>query len=173
MGTTLEDTWADLVKRFRLQRSFEYYRDRYDAEILRHYRKSAVLLPGAAWLVDELLRRGMRLAVASSSRTEWVEVCLATLGLLSKFHAIVTGDMVKHGKPDPEIYLKAAAALGFAPERCLAIEDAPKGVQSAYRAGMTVVAVDTPYTAGLDISEADARIPSLDRFDLHWLDAAA
>ena len=173
VGTTLEDTWADLVRRFRLKRSFEYYRDRYDAEILRHYRDSAVLLPGAAWLMEELLRRGTRLAVASSSRTEWVEVCLAKLGLLNKFHAIVTGDMVTQGKPDPEIYLKAAAALGFAPERCLAIEDAPKGVQSAHRAGMTVVVVDTQYTAALDIPEADARIPTLDQFDLHWLDAAA
>jgi len=85
----------------------------------------------------------------------------------------VTGDMVTQGKPDPEIYLKAAAALGFAPERCLAIEDAPKGVQSAHRAGMTVVVVDTQYTAALDIPEADARIPTLDQFDLHWLDAAA
>jgi len=173
VGTTLEDTWADLVGRFRLERSFEYYRERYDAEILRHYRDSAVLLPGAAWLVEELLRRGTRLAVASSSRSKWVEVCLAKLGLLNKFHAIVTGDMVTQGKPDPEIYLKAAAALGFAPERCLAIEDAPKGVQSAHRAGMTVVAVDTQYTAALDIPEADARIPTLDHFDLHWLDAAA
>ncbi|HEY8819710.1 MAG TPA: HAD family phosphatase [Dehalococcoidia bacterium] len=173
VGTTLEDTWADLVRRFRLKRSFEYYRDRYDAEILRHYRDSAVLLPGAAWLMEELLRRGTRLAVASSSRTEWVEVCLAKLGLLNKFHAIVTGDMVTQGKPDPEIYLKASAALRVAPERCLAIEDAPKGVQSAHRAGMTVVAVDTQYTAALDIPEADARIPTLDHFDLHWLDAAA
>ena len=124
-------------------------------------------------MMDELLRRGTRLAVASSSRTEWVEVCLAKLGLLNKFHAIVTGDMVTQGKPDPEIYLKASAALRVAPERCLAIEDAPKGVQSAHRAGMTVVAVDTQYTAALDIPEADARIPTLDHFDLHWLDAAA
>ncbi|HEY8837962.1 MAG TPA: HAD family phosphatase [Dehalococcoidia bacterium] len=173
VGTTLEDTWADLVRRFRLKPSFDYYRDRYDAEILRHYRDSAVLLPGAAWLMEELLRRGTRLAVASSSRTEWVEVCLAKLGLLNKFHAIVTGDMVTQGKPDPEIYLKASAALRVAPERCLAIEDAPKGVQSAHRAGMTVVVVDTQYTAALDIPEADARIPTLDQFDLHWLDAAA
>ncbi len=173
VGTTLEDTWDDLVRRFGLKRSFEYYRDRYDSEILRHYQENAELLPGAAWLVQALAERGKRLAVASSSRTQWVNACLTKLGLFDRFSVVVTGDMVTHGKPHPEIYLKAAERLGVAPERCLAIEDAPKGVQAAYRAGMTVVAVDTPYTAGLAIPEADARISGLDRFDLHWLDAAA
>jgi HAD superfamily hydrolase (TIGR01509 family) len=173
VGTTLDDTWGDLVRRFGLKKPFEYYRDRYDAEILRHYRVSAEPLPGALWLVNELGTLGKRLAVASSSRTEWVTVCLAKLGLLDSFPVLVTGDMVTHGKPNPEIYLKAAERLGVAPDRCLAIEDAPKGVQSAARAGMTVVAVDTPYTAGLEIPEADARISGLDRFDLQWLVAAA
>lgn len=173
VGTTLEDTWGDLVERFKLKRPFAYYRDRYDAEILRHYAEHSVLLPGAAWLVSELRAHGQRLAVASSSRTAWVEACLSKLGLRQQFTVVVTGDMVQRGKPDPEIYLKAAAALGVAPERCLAIEDAPKGVQSAHRAGMAVVAVDTPYTENVAIPEADARIHTLAQFDLRWLEAAA
>ncbi|HLZ71846.1 MAG TPA: HAD family phosphatase [Dehalococcoidia bacterium] len=173
VGTTLEDTWGDLVRRFGLKRSFAYYRDRYDAEILRMYAEHSVLLPGAAWLVGELRARGKRLAVASSSRTAWVEACLAGLGLRRQFEVIVTGDMVQRGKPDPEIYRKAAAALGMAPARCLAIEDAPKGVQSAHRAGMAAIAVDTPYTEKLAIPEADARIHTLAQFDLRWLEAAA
>jgi len=130
-------------------------------------------LPGAAWLVGELKGRGLRLAVASSSRTAWVEACLQCLGLYAQFDTIVTGDMVTHGKPDPEIYLKAAAALGVPPAQCLAIEDAPKGVQAAHRAGMAVVAVDTPYTAALAIPEAVVRLHSLAEFDLRWLGAAA
>ncbi len=173
VGTTLEDTWSDLVQRFGLKRPFAYYRDRYDAEILQQYANHSVLLPGAVWLLSELQARGKRLAVASSSRTAWVEACLAGLRLRECFEAVVTGDMVQRGKPEPEIYLKAAAALGVAPERCLAIEDAPKGVQSAHRAGMAVVAVDTPYTERLAIPEADARIHTLAQFDLHWLEAAA
>lgn len=173
VGTTLEDTWSDLVERFRLKRTFEYYRDRYDAEILEHYRTGSVLLPGAARLVHELKARGKKLAVASSSRTAWVTACLTGLGLIDRFDSIVTGDMVRHGKPDPEIYLMAAERLGLRPDRCLAIEDAPKGVQSAHRAGMATIAVDTPYTAHLEIPEADVRIPDLTGFDLHWIDAAA
>jgi beta-phosphoglucomutase-like phosphatase (HAD superfamily) len=95
------------------------------------------------------------------------------LQLADAFGVVVTGDMVAHGKPDPEIYLKAANGLGLDPAYCLAIEDAPKGVQSAHRAGMTVVAVDTPYTAALEIPEACARIRTLAEFDLQWLEAAA
>jgi HAD superfamily hydrolase (TIGR01509 family) len=173
IGTTLEDTWSDLVQKFNLQRPFAYYRDRYDAEILSLYRNSSELLPGAERLVQTLKSSGKRLAVASSSRTAWVEACLDCLGLREQFDAIVTGDMVQHGKPDPEIYLMAAERLGLRPDRCLAIEDAPKGVQSAHRAGMTVVAVDTPYTAHLATPEADIRIPALVGFDLGWLEAAA
>ncbi|MHB8575772.1 MAG: HAD family hydrolase, partial [Dehalococcoidia bacterium] len=144
-----------------------------DAEILSLYRSASKLLPGAARLVQTLKSNGKKLAVASSSRTAWVEACRGCLGLREQFDAIVTGDMVRHGKPDPEIYLMAAERLGLRPERCLAIEDAPKGVQSAHRAGMTVVAVDTPYTAHLAIPEADIRIPDLVGFDLGWLEAAA
>src|SRR5438105_8941750 len=76
VGTTLEDTWGDLVAKFGLTRSFEYYRDRYDEEILTQYHTCSKPLPGALRLVDELKRRGKRLAVASSSRTAWVEACL-------------------------------------------------------------------------------------------------
>lgn len=173
VGTTLEDTWSDIVARFGLRRTFEYYRDRYDEEILRVYRTRAELLPGAAWLVAELGARGKRLAVASSSRTAWVETCLAGVELREQFEVVVTGDMVTHGKPDPEIYLLAAQRLGIAPGRCLAIEDAPKGVESAVRAGMLVVAVETPYTAQLETPGAAARITGLDRFDLRWIEAAA
>src|SRR4051794_818303 len=89
VGTTLEDTWSDLVQRFNLQRSFEYCRDRYDEEILRHYASSSKPQPGAVWLVDALRALGMRLAVASSSRTAWVTACLTRLSLIERFDAIV------------------------------------------------------------------------------------
>ena len=58
-------------------------------------------------------------------------------------------------------------------EGTIAIEDAPKGVESAARAGMLVVAVETPYTAQLETPGAAVRISGLDRFDLSWIDAAA
>ena len=173
VGTTLDDTWGDLARTLALKRDYGYYAARYDEEILRQYAEHSVAAPCAAAFVDGLKERDLPLAVASSSRTAWVEACLNGLGLRDRVSAVVTGDMVRHGKPDPEIYLKAAAALKVAPERCLAIEDAPKGVEAAARAGMTVVAVDTAYTAHLPVPGAALRLASLCDFALSWLGEAA
>jgi beta-phosphoglucomutase-like phosphatase (HAD superfamily) len=57
------------------------------------------------------------------------------------FDQIICGDMLEKSKPDPDIYLKAAAALQVAPQDCMAIEDSPNGLTSAYRAGMKTVMV--------------------------------
>lgn len=76
------------------------------------------------------------------------------------FEAVITGDIVTHGKPHPEAYLTAAAVLGVDPARCLAIEDSPKGAASANAAGCHVLAV--PHF--VDVPSADARVrhPTLD-----------
>jgi beta-phosphoglucomutase-like phosphatase (HAD superfamily) len=78
----------------------------------------------------------------------------------------VSGDDVRHSKPDPEIYLLAARRLGLPPGACLAIEDAPKGVTSARAAGMQVVGVRTPYTAHLSLDGAQVIVDSLVELDL-------
>ncbi|MGI8551179.1 MAG: HAD family hydrolase [Dehalococcoidia bacterium] len=171
MGTTLEYTWLDLIKRYELPQPLAYYRDRYDAVILDHYRRSSTIAIGVNWFIGELRARDLRLAVASSSRTEWVESCLCALGLREYFEVVVTGDMVLRSKPDPEIYLIAAARLQTSPNCCMAIEDAPKGIAAAKAAGMFTVAVETAYTAGEDTSAADLHVHSLADFDLPLLDA--
>lgn len=172
LGTTLEYTWRDLIERHALQRPFLHYRDRYDALILDHYRRSSEIAPGARRLLRRLRDKGLRLAVASSSRTEWVETCLIALGLHEAFDAVVTGDMVKQSKPDPEIYLAAASLVQARANRCLAFEDAPKGIAAARAAGMFTVAVETPYTKHEDTSAANIQLSSLAEFDLSLLTEA-
>jgi HAD superfamily hydrolase (TIGR01509 family) len=102
--------------------------------------------PGVVELVRALSAAGVPMAVASSSFRPVVEATLAGLGLRDRFGAVVTGDEVGHGKPAPDIYLKAAGALGVAPERCVAIEDSRHGVQSALAAGMACVGLVSRYT---------------------------
>ncbi len=82
---------------------------------------------------------------------------------------VVSGQDVTRGKPDPEIYLAAAHHLGVHPERCLVFEDAPNGIASAKAAGMTVIALRTPYTEGLDLGAVDAVVDSLEDVDLDSL----
>jgi beta-phosphoglucomutase-like phosphatase (HAD superfamily) len=83
------------------------------------------------------------------------------IGAASGFSAIVTGNMVQRGKPAPDIYLAAARQLSIPPEACLALEDAPHGVQAAKAAGMICVAVPNRFTLDLDLGAADRMLPSL------------
>jgi beta-phosphoglucomutase-like phosphatase (HAD superfamily) len=102
------------------------------------------------------------IAVCSSSILPWVDACLEKIGILDAFDAIVTGTDVEHGKPAPDIYLLAAERLGVEPGQCLAIEDAPAGIESAQNAGMTVWAVLTEYTRDLELPNPDRVLESLE-----------
>ena len=84
---------------------------------------------------------GIKLALATSSSRDYAMKCLKDAGIDIYFDGIVCGDMVSHSKPDPEIYLKACELVGVNPEDGVAFEDAPAGIESAYRAGMKVVMV--------------------------------
>jgi HAD superfamily hydrolase (TIGR01509 family) len=117
-------------------------------------------MPGAVRLIGRLRDRGYRLALASSGDRLKVAFGMQALGLNGIFEAVVTGDDVSRSKPHPEIYLIAAQRLGVPPEECLAIEDAPAGVEAAKRAGMCCVAVTTS-VARQQLSQADFIITSL------------
>ncbi len=96
---------------------------------------------GAEGILKMLKNRGIPLAVASSTREVTVRDQLDRAGLLQYFDAVITGDMVENGKPHPEIYRKACAAIGIEAENCLAFEDSKNGIRSAYRAGMYPVQI--------------------------------
>lgn len=119
-------------------------------------------MPGLYGLLDECVRRGLRVAVASSGVRPYVTAVLDAVMVTGRFHAVVTGDQVVHGKPAPDVFLAAAHALRLDPQDCWALEDAPAGVQAAKAAGMWCIAVPNAYTRQLDLSAADRILPSLD-----------
>lgn len=94
-----------------------------------------VRLPAAAIL--EAVSGKVGCALVSSGNRRGVAAILATLGWSDRFRAIVTGDDVENGKPNPEPYLLAAEMMGVSPERCAALEDTEAGIASARQAGMT------------------------------------
>ena len=145
LGTTLDATWDDLHERFQLAQPRQVYLQRYDREVRRQYREQAELLPGARALLERLAEATVPLALASSSNRAWVDTALAALQITPFFEAIVAGDEVRHGKPHPEIYERAAEA-----------------------SGARAVAVRTPMTEGLPL-DADRVIDTLDQFELDWL----
>ncbi len=104
----------------------------------------ADLLPGALLTVRELRHRGIKTAVASSSKN--TPLIMDRLGLWEYFDAVADGNDIQHGKPDPEVFLLAARRLGLLPAECLVIEDAPAGIESARRAGMQVFGIGSRQT---------------------------
>jgi HAD superfamily hydrolase (TIGR01509 family) len=112
----------------------------------RHFRQlsqqtPAPLKEGAAALLDAVAGLGLPMAIATSSRTEHAVEKLRQAGLLKRFRTVIGADQVQWPKPDPEVYLKAAAYLAVDPKACLAVEDSEYGVRAAHAAGMTVIQV--------------------------------
>jgi len=96
--------------------------------------------PGARELLAELNGAGIPTALVTMSWQRFADAVVSALPQGS-FDVVVTGDMVANGKPHPEPYLAAAAALGVRPEDCVAIEDSPTGLRSAVAAGCRTIAV--------------------------------
>jgi HAD superfamily hydrolase (TIGR01509 family) len=120
--------------------------DRLEHVAWNHYRafleeEGVPAKPGLEALLDFLDRRKIPRAVATSTNTSSAKARLDRVGALSRVDVVVGGDQIRHGKPAPDIYLRAADALGYAPAKCLAIEDSRNGLRSAVAAGMDVVLV--------------------------------
>ncbi len=111
----------------------------------------------AVGAVAELRERGVRLAVASSSPRERLDRTLARAGL--EFGVTVAGDEVEHGKPAPDMFLRAASALEVAPERCVVVEDSGPGVAAGRAARMPTLGVRRVDHA--DLAAADAVVDAI------------
>lgn len=100
-----------------------------------------LLKPGAGELLRHLQARRLPLAVATSASRRTAERNLHAAGLRDRFDILVTRDDVAQGKPHPEAFLRAAAAMGLPPGACLALEDSPPGIAAAHAAGTVAVMV--------------------------------
>ncbi|MFH2203289.1 MAG: HAD family phosphatase [Elusimicrobiota bacterium] len=160
--------WEDLVRRFNL---------RVDPHELKARRSAAYIeligsgrlepLPGARELLRACRAAGMPCAIASSSPREQIAANLRASGLADFFQATISGhDDVERGKPHPDIYLAAAAAVGVAAAEAVAFEDTVTGVRSASAAGCLVVLIPRPYTGGLEGLQPDFAVASLADIEL-------
>ena len=106
--------------------------------------------PGIYTLLDALDERGIPCAITSSSPQQRLESYLTPLNLYHRFKKVISGYDVPRGKPEPDIYLRGAAELGLSPKACLALEDSPAGILSAYRAGCLPVLIPDQDIPGQD-----------------------
>lgn len=123
----------------------------------------AKLLPGISHWLQFFLQNGAKQAIASSAPVENIKVLLQELSISDYFNAVVSGAELP-GKPNPDIFLKAAAAIGIPADKCIVVEDAIAGVEGAKRAGMKCIAVTTTNPSE-NLSQADLIFDNLGEMD--------
>ena len=129
----------------------EMYKEK-DDHILDVIRKGQVpLKEGAKELLSAARKKGYKIALATSANRERLDIQLKTKNVEQYFDAIVCGDDISKGKPDPEIFLKACYKLDLKPENCIVIEDSPAGINGAYDGKFTGFHVE-------DLKKADDKI---------------
>lgn len=125
--------------------------DSFDYEAIRERRKELMRehiakygiekKPGVDDILSYLAEKNIKRAVATATDPERTKQYLTQIGIYDKFDKIVSATTVENGKPQPDVYLYACEQIGEKPEYCIAVEDSPNGVLSAYRAGLSVVMV--------------------------------
>jgi beta-phosphoglucomutase len=113
------------------------------------------ILPGASEYLCALRARGIKTALGSASKN--APLILERLGIADLFHAVIDGNKVSEAKPDPEVFLRAAAEVGVLPAECIVFEDAEAGILAAQRAGMGTVGIGKPS----NLKDADVVIGGL------------
>ena len=170
LGTTHEYMWTTMKKEFQLPEEVDFYIQQW-AEVRKELieKEGMKAMPGSVELVKRIKLEGIPIALASSSNVEDIESDLQALGIHGIFDAVVSGEHCQKGKPDPEIFLKAAEALGIEPENCIVVEDSTSGVEAAKAAGMKCIGYANPDAVKQDIHLADEIVTDFDKLTVEHL----
>ena len=142
-GLTLSDDEKDDCAEWKNNRYLEFIRKLREDEIL----------PGAKRFLLDARAAGYRIALGSASKN--TALILEKLKITNLFDAVIDGTKVTKAKPDPEVFLKGAEALGLPAKECVVFEDAEAGVAAAHNAGMIAVGIGSPE----NLPEADTTMP--------------
>lgn len=165
LGTTDKYMWQTFKDKFNLSMPLEEIvklkKERFVKNIHR-----APLIKNVDKLISKLYDNGFTLALASSNNRKSVDAVIKNFKLGEHLRFSISGEEVKQGKPEPEIFLTAAKKIGVDPKECLVIEDARNGVLAAKSAGMKCVAYNNPNSGEQDLSDADLIIDSFNELNL-------
>lgn len=107
------------------------------------YKPHLKFIDGFLQFIEKCKQQEIKLGIGTAANRLNTALVVEGLSIKHYFNAIVTGEEVQKGKPDPEVYLKVAEQLQVSPAECVVFEDAPKGVEAAFNAGMDCVAITT------------------------------
>ncbi len=140
-------------------------KDRVDDEVERlveikrkHYLKIAhdaiKILPCAVEIIKILKDKNVKVAIATSGQRSATEIAVDKLGIKDAVDGVITGTEVNMGKPDPELFLRAAEMINVLPNQCIVVEDSLHGIEAGKRAGMMTAAVATGKISGEELKKA-------------------
>jgi beta-phosphoglucomutase family hydrolase len=164
-GTTAKLMFSELIKKYNLNTTFEEMFSEKEEIFFKLLEEDAKPTKGVVEFLEELKKRNIRLAVGSSSNKKLIDYVLNKLNIRHLFDCVVGAEDIVHSKPNPEIFLKAAAKLGLSPAECLVIEDAELGVEAAKRARMKCVGYKNPNSGDQDLSKADVIVDDFSKIN--------
>lgn len=126
-------------------------------------------LPGVREFLERLAEAGIPRVIGSSTELKNIEAILDVIGLREFFGGIVSADDATHGKPHPEIFLKAAERIGVDPRRCLVLEDTHVGIEAGHAGEMKVIGVATTHPRE-ELRRADRVVDRLDEVTIEDLE---
>jgi beta-phosphoglucomutase family hydrolase len=162
VGRTDEDMWRQIGSWYDLPVTVDKAISMKKTLFLQHLNDddSILTVPYVEKFIEELFKNGFVLALASSSSRNQIERILGKFNLEKFFSAVVSGDDVQRGKPDPEIFLKVTELFIIDPASCVVIEDSVNGVVAAKAANMKCIGYLNPNSGRQDLSKADMIIAS-------------
>jgi HAD superfamily hydrolase (TIGR01509 family) len=170
IGSTTFSMCQTIIHDFELSITPEelvYVIDRMKEQLLKSEGHSVV--PYVIPLLQNLYEHGLRLAIASSSTSEAIEEVMDTLDIRKYFCCYVSGNMVEHTKPAPDIFNEAVRRLGVSSEECLVIEDSYHGVTAATAAGITCLGYVNPNSGNQNLSRTICLIEGFDEVNYKFL----
>lgn len=145
-GMNSKDTFEWFYKRELSRAEIEVLEEEKELIYRDFYRNHIKPAPGLLAFLQTLRAHGIKTALATSAGSGNIDFILDGLGIRDQFDAIIGGAEVRKGKPDPEIYLKAADLVGVEPGLCWVIEDSLQGIAAGQSAGMRVVGISTSHS---------------------------
>jgi|SRR3990167_1265889 len=134
-------------------------------EVVKNLFNPPMLAEGLGNLFEELRKKNVPVGIATGSRPNYVGYILDGLHLRQRVQSVVTAEDIQKSKPDPEIYLKTAQALGIEPKDCVVFEDTISGIRAGQAAGMHVIAIASTHRAD-ELTVADEVIQSFNQVKL-------
>ena len=145
-GLSMYQTAVYFKETFGIEDSLEDIQNTWNSMAYDKYTNEVPLKPYVREFLENLKIKGILCGIATSNSRVLTEAILKSHGIEEYFLTMVTGDEVKNGKPEPEVYLTASSKLSVSPKDCIVFEDLPVGIIAGKRAGMKVYAVEDIYS---------------------------